>query len=130
MKHPLKEKVMADEKTLKKIEEFVGNALKEAFPSFKLSDKDVVTEGTRMRCIWKVTAGVVPGQSLSEHTRRWIITSENWEKENSMPEEEFKEEFPDGKSTYMKFRDEAYEYAKGLNHPQYLNWVNVEWMWM
>jgi hypothetical protein len=36
---------------------------------------DKSTEGIRARCCWKVTAGLIPGQPMPEHTRRWVITS-------------------------------------------------------
>ena len=89
-----------------------------------------VTSGTgRLRCAWEVRAGVIPGKPEEERTRRWFLTSETFHAENDMPEEEFKQKFPDGKSTFMKFRDAAFDYALSLHDPQYLNWVDVSWIW-
>lgn len=92
-----------------------------------ITERDTVTAGTR--CCWEVHAGIIPGQPMPEHTRRWVITSEVWELENNMSEAEFKEAHPDGWSTFWKFRDAAYEYARALNDPRCLNWVRVEWVW-
>lgn len=121
---------MGKDETIEKVRRVVEEGLAKAFPEIKLTSRDVITEGTRVRCIWTVTAGVVPGIPMKEHTMRWVITSENWEEENEMTDAQFKAKFPDGKSTYQKFRDEAHAYAAGLNHPTHLNWVRVDWMWM
>jgi hypothetical protein len=86
--------------------------------------------GTRARCVWEVTAGVLPGHGEPEHTRRWCLTSETWEAESEMSEADFKAAHPDGKSTFLQFRDEAFEYAARLHDPSYLNWVRVDWLWM
>jgi hypothetical protein len=90
--------------------------------------RDTKSEGTRGRCAWEVTAGVIPGQPMPEYTRRWFLTGETWERENAMSDEEFKKECPDG-STFLRFRDEADDYAKHLHDPRSLNWVRVEWIW-
>lgn len=82
-----------------------------------------------MRCAWEVTAGIVPGTPMPDYSRRWIITSECWEKMNSLSDEEFKREFPEG-SFYLRFLEEAHNYAKELTQPQLLNWVRVEWIWL
>ena len=81
------------------------------------------------RCAWEVTAGVIPRRPMPEHTKRWGITSETWEAENAMSDDEFKEKHPDGKSSYAKAREEAYAYAASLNDPRYLNWVRIDWIW-
>ena len=92
--------------------------------------RDKVTEGTRVRCYWIVTAGVVPGTDIDELTKRWVLSSETFYREQEMPEADFKKEFPDGRSTFARFRDEAHEYAKELNDPSVVNWVNAQFMWM
>jgi hypothetical protein len=63
-----------------------------------MSDKK--TEGTRARCCWEVVAGIIPNQPIPEHTRRWVITGEYWERVNEMTDEEFAQAHPDGKSSY------------------------------
>ena len=82
-----------------------------------------------MRCAWEVRAGVIPGSAMPEFTKRWLLTSEVYYQEARMPEEEFKAKFPDGKSTFAKYRDEAYEYAKQLTDPRGTNWVEISWVY-
>jgi hypothetical protein len=81
------------------------------------------------RCVWEVVAGLIPGQPIAEFTRKWIITSECWEKENEASDEEFRKEHPDGKSTYARFCEEAHEYGRSLTDPRRINWVRVDWIW-
>jgi len=72
------------------------------------------TEGTRLRCSWSVTAGLILGDPMPEFTRTWSITSEAYEKDPAC---------------FAKFRDEALEYAKALTDPG-LNWVHVDWIYI
>ncbi len=90
---------------------------------------DKSTPGTRGRCCWEVVAGVLPGTPIPEHTRRWIITGECWEKENKMTDEEFKAEHPDGRGFFKVFAEEAQEYARTLYDPRCFNWVRIDWIW-
>lgn len=90
---------------------------------------DTVTPGTRLRCSWEVRAGIVPGSPMMEHTKRWHLTSEQWEIENQMTDDQFKVAHPDGRSTFAKFQTAAYDYANSLTDPRGLNWVSVEWIW-
>ena len=82
-----------------------------------------------LRCAWEVRAGIVPGVALPEFGKRWFVTSDVFYREGEMSDEEFKKEHPDGKSTFVKYRDEAYEYAKSLHDPRSLNWVEVVWIY-
>lgn len=83
-----------------------------------------------MRCVWKVTAGIIPERPEDKYYRRWIITSEEWERLNTMSDAAFKAEFPDGKSTFARFREAAYQYAESITDPNSLNWVRVDWIWL
>jgi hypothetical protein len=69
------------------------------------------------------------GDRGQKPTRRWFITSEQWELDNDMTDAEFSKAHPDGRSTFWNFRDEAIEYAKTLFDPRSLNWVRVDWIW-
>jgi hypothetical protein len=94
------------------------------------SMSDIASGNGPLKCAWEVRAGVVPSIPMPEYTRRWFLTSEIWNRENEMSDEEFKANHPDGKNTYATFRDDAYEYAKGLNDSsRYLNWVEISWIW-
>ena len=94
-----------------------------------MSTGDKITEGSRARCCWEVTAGIIPGTPIPELTRRWVITSEYWEKSNAMSDEQFAAVHPDGKSAFFTFRKEALEYTETLYDPRYHNWVRCEWIW-
>ena len=99
-------------------------------PTLNLTARDTLTPGTRLRCSFEVFAGIIPGQAMPELTRRWLITSEAWEGENQMTDEQFKAAHPDGRSTFLEFRDAAHDYAKELTDPRTLNWVRVDFVWM
>jgi hypothetical protein len=88
-----------------------------------------ISPGTRARCAWIVTAGVIPGTAEEEHTRQWVISSETFYQEDEMSDDEFTKAHPDGKSTFKEYCDEAFEYARSLHNPRYLNWVRVDWIW-
>ena len=85
--------------------------------------------GSRARCIWEVTAGILPGKAMPEFTERWCVTSETFYREAELSAEDFAKEFPDGRSTFIRFRDEAYEYARNLTDPRSVNWVRVDWVY-
>jgi len=70
----------------------------------------------------QVMGGVIPGQPLREHMRRWDYTSGDYERDRNMP--------PSDRTVFSTMLDEAHEYAKGLSNPAYLNWVRVEWVWV
>jgi hypothetical protein len=82
-----------------------------------------------LRCSWQVTAGVLPGTSEHQYTRRWHLASNVWERDNEMTDEEFKAQYPEGKSTFITMREEAYAYAATLHDPRSFNWVRVDWVW-
>lgn len=68
------------------------------------------------RCAWEVTAGLIPGTPMPEYTRRWWMTSAEW---NS----------PASAALFHAHTVAAAEYARTLANPQGLNWVRVEWVW-
>jgi hypothetical protein len=77
----------------------------------------------RAKLIIEVTAGVVPGKVMSEHTRRYALSSEQWAqagKEN-------------GKQANLlaELNGRAQGYAGYLMlQPDYLNWVRTDWLWL
>lgn len=109
-------------------------------PGVKLNpEKDTITPGTRIRCLWEVVSGVLPCTPEPEFTRRWIMTSEAWEKDleeskpiRDMPDEEYKAWLAAGnhyESTFQKFQNAAAVYAQSLQNPNATNWVRVDWIW-
>jgi hypothetical protein len=69
------------------------------------------------RCWWEVTAGIVPGEPMLEYTRRWGLTSGEWES-------------PPRVALYNAALVGALEYARYLMEPQRVNWVRLEWIWV
>jgi hypothetical protein len=61
-----------------------------------------------------VRAGIFPGIEVQDYRRVWQLTSE--EATNG---DRFREAITD-----------AHEYAKSITAPQYVNWVQTDWMWM
>jgi hypothetical protein len=74
------------------------------------------------KAFFVVTAGVIPGIDMSEHTKQWGYTSEDFEADRNTPADQ-----PTIFSSRLK---EAHDYAMGLSNPAYLNWVKVEWLWV
>lgn len=95
-----------------------------------LGPKDVISAGVRARAYWEVFGGVIPGRPVDEYTRRWVLTSETMEREDQMSDEQFKREFPEGKSTFAQYREAAFAYAQEIMDPRGLNWVRVDWTWL
>jgi hypothetical protein len=88
------------------------------------------TEGTGARCCWEVVCGLIPGgDPLPEYTRRWVITSEWWERVQNMSEDEFAKQYPNGQTEFITYQFEAHEYARSLTNPDSFNWVRVDWIW-
>lgn len=102
-------------------------------------ERDTVSPGTRLRCAWEVMGSVIPQQPMPEFTRRWILTSEQWEKDleesapiRAMSDEDYKAWLQAGnhyESTFQKYQNAAMVYAQSLQNPQSLNWVTVNWIW-
>ncbi len=68
------------------------------------------------RCGWEVVAGIIPGYPNRELTKRFVLNQAEWESEESA-------------KIFAERMNEAYEYARSLNSPQHLNWVNISWIW-
>lgn len=66
------------------------------------------------RCAFEVTAGVIPGTSMLEYTKRFVITTEQWE---------------NNPNTLNLARDAAFDYAQSLINPRMVNWVRMDWVW-
>jgi hypothetical protein len=68
------------------------------------------------RCCWEVVAGAIPALPQREFTRRFMLTQAEWESQESP-------------RLFANRMAEAYDYARSINSPQQLNWVNVSWIW-
>jgi len=77
----------------------------------------VSTSGTRVRCAWEVTAGLIPEKPIPEYSRSWIVTSEVYYS-------------PDGPKFCEDFQKQALDYVKSLQDPRSLNWVKLDWIYL
>lgn len=68
-----------------------------------------------VKLIIEVVAGVLPGQPEPEFTRKWAITSEQWEKD---------------RDAVIRAYGESREYAAQLENPSRVNWVRRDWVWL
>ena len=75
---------------------------------------------TAARCAWEVTAGIIPGQVDVQHTRRWGLTSDEW----------------DGGKGYALFLEReamAGAYARFLQElcagGREVNWTRIDFVW-
>jgi hypothetical protein len=71
------------------------------------------------RVIVEVQAGVLPGTPEPEFTRRWAITSDEWDIAGDQSE------------TLATLNGKAVGYAMLLMlQPDRVNWVRTEWLWL
>ncbi len=84
------------------------------------------------RAAIEVTAGLIPGQPVPEFTRRWAITSAEWQEANRLDDERATD-FYGATSTGNVLADRqgaAMAYAQLLMfQPDRVNWVRVDWVW-
>jgi hypothetical protein len=84
-----------------------------------------ICEGDAMndtaKCGVDVVAGVLPGTPEEEFTRRWFITSSEWNAKDTGDHH---------LNLLCDIAGKANAYATYLMlQPQRLNWVKVEWIW-
>lgn len=72
------------------------------------------------RCVWEVSGGLLPGQAEPEHTKRFGLTSDEW----------------DGGKGYALFLEreaQAGAYARFLQelcvNGRSVNWTRVDFVW-
>jgi hypothetical protein len=93
-----------------------------------------------LKLMIEVTAGIIPGTPEPAFTRRWVITSSEWELAQAA-DAELLQQAQEGEPSagdhamhaalLLAFRAaEADEYARLLRNPQRFNFVRTEWVWM
>lgn len=70
---------------------------------------------------FEVVAGLIPGQPMVEFTKVFPYQSDDLEADKLVPQDE--------PTKYSKLSEEAHLYARNLENPQQLNWVQVTWIW-
>lgn len=68
------------------------------------------------RACLEVVAGIIPNQPIPEYTKRFWITSREWEANPTQ-------------SHLIRRWVEADHYAKSLLNPNQVNWVQLSWVW-
>jgi hypothetical protein len=72
------------------------------------------------RCAWEVRAGIIPNEAQQEHTRRWGLTSSEWDG-------------PDGLRLFTERAAVAAGYAGYLallsSQGREVNWVETTFIW-
>lgn len=70
------------------------------------------------RCIFEVTAGILPMEPENEFTRRFALTSSEWNQGQ-------------GWDRFIEVQEEAMAYATELQQrPNRFNFVRVDWIWL
>lgn len=70
---------------------------------------------------FEVVAGLIPGRPMAEYTKTFPYQAEDFEADKLVPQ--------DQPTKYSKLSEEAHLYARNLENPQCLNWVQVTWVW-
>lgn len=70
---------------------------------------------------WEVNADIIPGTPMPELTRIFPYQAEDMEADKLVA--------PDQPTKYSKISEEAHLYARELENPAHLNWVQVTWIW-
>jgi hypothetical protein len=74
------------------------------------------------KAFFRVTAGVVPGESRPEYEKRWDYSSADYEQDRVAA--------PDEETVFAKQLKLAHDYAMSITNPAYLNWVRTEFLWV
>lgn len=77
-----------------------------------------------VRIAIEVQAGVIPGQSMPEHTKKFFISSDAWYAQG-----QYEGKQQEAKLEILKVYGFAQEYARNLMNPQMLNWVRMDWIY-
>lgn len=82
-----------------------------------------------VKVIIEVQAGIVPGTAEPMFTRRWTITSAEWQEaeEKEMEEDHIIHPVAELLAERGAVAD---EYARMLRDPRRLNWVRTDWLWL
>lgn len=90
------------------------------------------------KVIIEVQAGLLPGEADPKFSRRWAVTSAEWEDAQRRDAETLQQAQESGEPAeamemYLLLASRAAvadEYARALRDPSRINWVRTEWIWM
>ena len=72
------------------------------------------------RCVWEVTAGLIPGEVMPEHTRHFGLSSEEWGDGKGYP-------------LFLEREAQAGAHARFLQelcaNGREINWTRIDFVW-
>ena len=74
------------------------------------------------KALFEVRAGIIPGESMPEYTKRWGYTTGEYQQDRDTP--------ADQPTIFSQRLKEVHEYAQGMSNPAYVNWVRVDFIWV
>lgn len=77
------------------------------------------------RIIIEVTAGVMPGTPMQEHTKQFVITSDQWYAQGK-----YEGKAKEAQLEILQVYGFAQEYMRNLMNPQAHNWVRLDWIYL
>jgi len=72
------------------------------------------------RCAWEVTAGLIPGQVMREHTKRWGLTSDEWHSEKGLELLVERGALANAYASYLQLL---------CSQGREVNWTRVDFVW-
>jgi hypothetical protein len=75
-----------------------------------------------LKAAWEVRSGLHPQHVITEDSKSWHYTSEDYEKDRKTP--------PDQPTIFSRYDQEAHDYARSLTNPRHCNYVRVEFLWL
>lgn len=81
------------------------------------------------RLIIEVTAGIVPGTPEPEFTRRFTVTSAEWQEAQETVQAEDAIFHPAAELIVIRAA-QADAYAMMLRDPSRINWTRTDWLWL
>jgi hypothetical protein len=76
-----------------------------------------------LKSSWTMTAGIIPGTAMKEHTRRWMYTGADFAIDRANAN--------DGKSSniFTAMRKDAHDYSLRLCNPLGIKWARLNFRW-
>lgn len=77
---------------------------------------------SQAKVLIEVTAGIIPQRAMDEYTKRWAITSEEWQAATDGAAQGFLLSSRNGQA-------QGYA-AYMMMQPDTVNWVRTDWIWL
>jgi hypothetical protein len=77
------------------------------------------------RILMEVTAGLIPGTTMPEHTMQFAITSDQWYAQGK-----YEGKAKEAQLEILQVYGFAQEYMRNLMNPKVVNWVRLDWIYL